>query len=73
MKDLANLILFQQEVRNELTGEVQGAVLFSDLQLGHAQERLCDAPGTLIEDFSGLQALHIKRGNPTAGKLPLGI
>jgi hypothetical protein len=45
MTDLANLILFQQELHSELMGGVQRAVLFNDFQLGHAQARFCGALG----------------------------
>lgn len=73
MTELANLILFQQELQSELMNEVQRAVLFSDFQLGHAQAPFCGALGTLMEYFSGLRTPHAKRGNPTASKRPLDI
>jgi hypothetical protein len=73
MTELANLILFQQELQSELMDEVRRAVLFSDFQLGHAQARFCGALGTLMEYFHGLRTPHVKRGNPAASERPLDI
>jgi hypothetical protein len=73
MTELANLILFQQELQSELMDEVRRVLLFSDFQLGHAQARFCGALGTLMEYFHGLRTPHVKRGNPTASKRSLDI